>query len=320
MSVPLEEWLRIFESEYLSDFIPSGGSTVKFLVVPMDEARRVTELLRTMSNKSGFVTAVVDSSETRVHMIDKLFCQAATQLNWTDIAELWLRRNLILAGYRVPDDRPISDLDALAEANGKDVQDIGPSINRVIRDGISRKQSLCGEFRNAVAALCVSIATPKSVTPEYAEALLAWLKGEPVFLSNLKRLRIYQKIARNNARAILISLARWLHDAGANGLTVVINLSSAFNDNPATQVRYSRATVLDLYETLRQFIDETDAMSFINILCVCGPGIIEDPKRNYKNYLAFEARVVSDVRDSERDNPLTTLVKVDSGPHYKEIS
>ena len=35
ITMPADEWLSVLRKEYLQDFIPSGGASVKF-VVPMD--------------------------------------------------------------------------------------------------------------------------------------------------------------------------------------------------------------------------------------------------------------------------------------------
>ena len=78
-------------------------------------------------------------------------------------------------------------------------------------------------------------------------------------------------------------------------------------------VRYTRSTVLDTYEVLRQFIDDTDEMSHLIVMAVAGPGLLDDPKRSVDNYTALKLRIVDEVRDRNRANPLNAMVRIDEG-------
>jgi hypothetical protein len=75
-------------------------------------------------------------------------------------------------------------------------------------------------------------------------------------------------------------------------------------------VRYSRGTALDVYEVLRQFIDDTDESSHFLLVAAAGPGLLNDAKRGVDNYTALKMRVVEDVHDRRRANPLNALVQI----------
>jgi hypothetical protein len=90
-----------------------------------------------------------------------------------------------------------------------------------------------------------------------------------------------------------------------------MNLSAVYNPSDMS-VHYTRAALLDLYELLRQFIDETEDMSYLSIIAVAGRQLTEDAKVGYDIYDAFKMRAVNDVRDRVKDNPLNTLVTIDT--------
>jgi hypothetical protein len=163
-----------------------------------------------------------------------------------------------------------------------------------------------------MAMLCWGQINPQNVTPTDADLVKRWLTGERANLPQLKRVQIYQKIARHNARLLLGSLAVWLRQVGYSGLTLLIDMSAVVDDNAPREnpVRYTRAGVLDTYEVLRQFIDDTDELTCLLIVAVAGPGFIDSPKRNVDNYTALKLRTSDEVRDQARANPLNAMVRL----------
>jgi len=67
-------------AEYLSDFVKSGGSAVKFAVA--DDGAKVRALLRNGALAEGYAVASVDAGDVRAHMIDKVFHEVARQIDW----------------------------------------------------------------------------------------------------------------------------------------------------------------------------------------------------------------------------------------------
>jgi hypothetical protein len=109
------------------------------------------------------------------------------------------------------------------------------------------------------------------------------------------------------------SLALWLSQVGYAGLALLLDLDAVVTDYPPGEnpVRYTRNAVLDTYEVLRQFIDETDEMSHLLVVAVAGPGLLDDPRRSVDNYTALKLRIVDEVRDRSRPNPLNAMVRLD---------
>lgn len=312
MSVALGEWVDLLQREYLSAFVPSGGAAVKLAVAAPERAGAVLEAVARAAAAEGCVVARVDAGRTRVQQIERVFHAVARQIDWDDATERYLRRLLREQGIRVDEGLPLQEIDAIAEANGRSRGDLFAELHRLIGHCLLENHALSREFRTGMAMLCWGRLNPQNVSPSDAEIVKQWLLGEKCSLTALKRMQIYQRVARHNARWMLASLARWLHDAGHPALLLLIDLNAVVTDLPLVEggFRYTRNAVLDTYEVLRQFIDETDEMAHLMIVAVAGPGLVDDPKRSVDNYTALKMRTADEVRDRSRANPLSTMVRL----------
>jgi len=313
MGVTLTEWVRLLRSEYLAEFIGAGGAAVKIAVVPPGATDAVMAAVEREGASQGYLAARVDAAETRVSMVDRIFFAVSRQVDWDAATDYFLRGLLRENGIRVADAQSLAETDVIAEQNGRLRMDLIAEISRLISHHVLEDAGLANDFRTAVALLCQARVNPQNVSPTDAELVLQWLRGEKCSLTALKRLRIYQRIARHNARLMLGSLARWLREAGYGGLLLLLDLTAVVADPAPGEIRfrYTRNSVLDTYEVLRQFIDETDETEHLMVVAVAGPGLVDDPKRSVDNYTALKMRTADEVRDRDRPNPLNVMVRLD---------
>ena len=310
MSIVPEEWVRLLRREYLQEFIPAGGAAVKIAGVPPCAARVVLTAVGAAAEEHRCFVGRVDSASTRVHLIDQLFFAVARQVEWDTLTDRFLRELLQANGIEC-EGLPLSDMGALAEANGRSRTGLLSEINRLVENAVLGDAGLSSEFGTALAMLCRGRYNPQNVNPTDADLVKQWLRGEKCHLTGLKRLQIYQRIGRHNARPLLASLAGWLHQVGYAGLALVMDFSAVGAGRRAEDsLRYTRNTLLDSYEVLRQFIDETDEVEHLLVVVVAGPGLVDDPKRSVDNYTALKMRIVDEVRDQNRPNPLNAMVRL----------
>jgi hypothetical protein len=313
MGVALTEWIGLLREEYLKEFIASGGAAVKLAVAPPEQAGLVLDAVAGEAGNLGYLVARVDAAQTKVQMIDRLFFTVARQVDWDAATDRCLRALLREQGIQVEEGQPLDDMDAIAAANGRLKSDLFGEISRLIANRILGNFALAREFRTAVAMLCWGRINPQNVSPSDAEIVKQWLVGEKCSLAALKKLQIYQRIGRHNARLLLGSLAVWLHEVGHAGLALLVDLNAVVTDRPPGDgvIRYTRNAVLDTYEVLRQFIDDTDEMAHLLVVGVAGPGLLDDPRRSVDNYTALKLRTADEVRDRSRANPLNAMVRLD---------
>ena len=85
--------------------------------------------------------------------------------------------------------------------------------------------------------------------------------------------------------------------------------------NPRDGLRYyTRAMAVDHYELLREFVDDVDRLAGTLMLVATGAGFVDDGpgarSRGFGIYEALKTRVMDDVRDRNRINPVAALVRL----------
>ena len=132
------------------------------------------------------------------------------------------------------------------------------------------------EFRLAMIQLCLAQLDPSGRQSKEAGAIQSWLRGELRQMAALKKLLIFQKVNRSNARDLIASFAHWVRLLGKPGVVLTIDIS-AFIGAKATgstkSLNYSPSAVMDGYEMLRQFIDGSDDMEGLLLVVVTPEGV-----------------------------------------------
>ncbi len=313
--ITVGEYLELLDAEYLSDFIPCGGATVKFAVAANgSDADDLRHRLLERARAKGFETASVNAAHVRAHMIDKVFHSLAQQIDWDAHARTVVASALNRLGFRVGEGD--LGLDSLAELNDYDPIELRLDLHRALQELTVKDYDMAQEFRVAMLRLCRSQVDKSDAIQMEREHVLLWLRGELRTISALKQAGIFQRIARHNARHMLASLSRWLAKAGSAGLVLDFDIRRcAVPRRPDDAlIYYSKAAVIDVYELLRQLIDSTDELSSCFVLVSIAPETLTDPRRGIEyHYDALKFRIWDEVRDRERANPLASLVRIRGG-------
>lgn len=303
--------------EYLADYVAAGGAAVRFVVAGDDDvARRWHAALAEVAGGEDYEYVAADAADTKVHMIDQVYAAVARRLDWTDLArrqvsEAWQAIGLHPAA---PDELSVA---AVAGHHDVSIPEAARSMRRQLESTLLRNPTLAREFRLAVLRLCqAELATGDVLTAE-RDAVTAWLRVEPVALKSLKSASLHGRIARHNARSMLVSLVAWRAQVAGSGVVLDLDLTRlAVARRPPLEQRdgqyYSRAAVLDAYEVLRQLVDATDVLRGAFIAVTLPPQMVTDDARGLPAYTALQLRVVDEVRDRRRANPFAALVRLET--------
>lgn len=312
----VEDYLHFVAEEYLADFVRDGGAAVKF-VVPGDAgvAGRFHAGLATEAGRQAFQYARVDAAVTRLHLMDQLVFAVSRQLDWMALAADAVRTAYDDAAFPAAG----SDLSvpSVAATHRVDVRELYRSVRRGLEQAVLADETLAHEFRRAMLRLCQAHLGMGDVLEPERAAVLGWLRGEKVPLPALRSSLIYVRIARHNARAMLVSTARWVARTSAGGLVLDLDLERlAEGRRPPAGERegcyYSKATTLDVYEVLRQLVDHADALDSTLVTVVLPPALVTDEARGLPAYSALQLRIADEVRDRRRANPFAALVRLDA--------
>jgi hypothetical protein len=312
------EYLDFVAGEYLTGYIDEGGAAVKLLAVGDDATRaQLTDGFAGLDD--GFVIVTVDAASTRVHLVDQLFTAIAGQLDWVALASAVVRSALERTAFPAADDDADIDLAAIARRHDVDAAELYRSVRRALEQIVLRDTELSHEFRVAMLRLCQERLGRGDVSLAERETVIGWLRGDRLPAAELRRVSLQAKVARHNARPLLVSLTRWLRMAGRRGLILHLELDRlAVGRRPPPGLRdghyYSKAATLDAYEMLRQLIDATDEFDGLFVAATLPSSLIQDEVRGLPAYTALQLRVIDEVRDRQRGNPYATMVRIGAPP------
>lgn len=316
MSINSQVWIDVIRKEYLQDFIKGGGAAVKFVI--SDEKTRqelLQKKLRETAKEGNYFFTLVDAVSTKIHMIQEIFHAVAHEVEWDALARNFTAQIFRENEYSLPERGEDFNLRQIALINNREEKFLRKEVQTWLEDKIYRHFEMCQEFRIAMMKLCLNQVGISGLNLYLSSAIKEWLRGELRLISTLKEALIFQKIARHNARHMLFSLSHWLKVNGFNGFILGLDISRymMISARPRTLddgFFYSIPAVLDAYEVLRQFIDGTDEMESCLIIVFSLPEFLNDDRRGLKRYQALKFRVLDEVRDRHRDNPLASLTRL----------
>lgn len=310
-----EEWLRFMRNEYLDTFVKEGGATIKYPIALREEIiPSLRDGLIRNAEESGYLVAHVDAANTKVQMMDQIFFRIAEQIPWRIICEKVILKLAAQHGYIMPLDGEKPLIIRIAEANHVTVETVQLSIRPLIEKNILKYYKYAKEFRIALTHLC-SMILAKESDMDYMEAILmAWLTGKLRSVSDLKSYGIYNRINRTNARFMFESLLRWIRFGDYSGLMVVMDIRRlSVSRNPRNdKLYYTKAQLLDAYETLRQFMDSLERLKGFFMVVIPDIDFINEDScsRGIGLYQALRFRVVNEIHDRERVNPMATMIEI----------
>jgi hypothetical protein len=315
------EWLGAVDGHYFSEYLPAGGSSVKFAVCyPGIDPRVIALRLRTRAERLGLLVADIDASETKVHMIEQIFGRIADQIPWASIVDRTLlqfaRESQWLIPSNLSDEGVVEQLDRLNQLGSQQVSLV---LQRKIGEKILLNRKLAKDFRVAMHWLArARLDAGLRGTATYQQ-LTHWLGGRLRLISEIKQYQIFSKVVRANARHLLGSLLVMIRDAGYPGLVVTLNgfrlLDSERNTDGS--VNYTKAALFDAYEVFREFIDSTDTLDGLFLAVFVPPDFLDvaNPRgRGIAVYPALLYRVYDELRGQKYANPLTALARISDMP------
>ncbi len=308
-----QEWLKVLKSTYLQGFIRRGGSSVKFVVVKEAEDTKAMACgVGDLAREEGFVTIQADSRQTKVQLIDLLFQEMAKQVDWEVLTFDCVKKLFDRNGRRLPDQREKCSWTAIASLNSCDEATIQRDVNSWLEGSLFQDFQMSREFRLAMIQLCLAQLDPSGRESKEAKAIQSWLRGELRQMSVLKKLLIFQKVSRSNARDFIASFAHWVRLLGMPGVVLTIDISAFMSKKGGNSksLSYSPSAVMDAYEMLRQFIDSSDDMEGVLLVVVTPQAFLSDQRLGLNRYEALKLRIWDDVRDKTRPNPFAPMIRI----------
>jgi hypothetical protein len=314
MTLGREIWLDRFAQECLQDFIGAGGSKVKLLLGTAGTGK--THLLRCAlleAQRLGFAAVWLSAREVRLHKLVEFYRAIAATLDGEALVRGLCRqigKNLQYPEYEG------NNLLFPQMCDKMDAVSARREIQQTIRDFVNALDVLpC--FKAFVSGV-LSYRMIHGREDRLALAL-QWLVGEKLTRAQARDLFLLTSLKAGNARSWLNSLLKLLVASGQKGLVVVLdNLEALTEKDPETRrYLYTPTAVQDVYEVIRQILDDAELMSHLGLLLAGDSRLLEDDKRGLRSYDALWLRLQSGIVPDARFNPLADLVDTDK--HYAAV-
>jgi hypothetical protein len=252
------------------------------------------------ARKLGFATAEVQISETEtpVHRLETVYRRLCERLATVDTPQGALR-NLIDAWFYT------LEQDALAEggASAASERELLARTTQLLEQRLTKVTATAPMFSAALRGYRQARAAGDAAT---ADALLAWLSGQPNVAAAAKRLAgVKGEIDHFGALNFLQGLLTILRDSGGAGLLVVLD--------EVETIQRVRGDVRDKgLNALRQLIDEVDAGRFPGLfLLITGtPAFFEGPQGAQRLEPLAQRLHVDFKTDARFDNPRAVQVRL----------
>ncbi|MBN1356926.1 DUF2791 family P-loop domain-containing protein [bacterium] len=324
MYIRPENWIQVIEEEYLKRFVLNGGSVVKFAVTLENvDPKAIRSSLQKSAVRNRYIFTFADAANCKIHMIEQLFFSLSHQIDWDGLAFSVLKRIIESKGYRFPDletagtsgDNRLS-FESIARMNDRVTQEFQRDVSIWLEQEIYKRGDMALEFKIAMLRLCfLQMDRHTGGISEFVhDSVIEWLHGSLSRISELRSALIFRKIARNNARNMLLSLSPFVRLAGYSGVVIHLDIGRYLvtqrQEVPEGEFYYTKAAAMDLYEVLRQFIDGTDQQRNCLIVVTAPLGFIQNEKRGLSIYTALRDRTIEDVHDRTRANPMASLSRL----------
>jgi hypothetical protein len=145
------------------------------------------------------------------------------------------------------------------------------------------------------------------------QLLISWLSGnKDVKLSAIRNLGLSPaRVTKYNARHMLRSLLEVLKTAGVPGIIVFVdNLEALSSATSLDAIRYTRMRRDDVYESIRELIDEVDTLKNIMFFFAFDRILLDDERAGLKSYVALWMRMQNEIISS-RFNKFTDFYDMD---------
>jgi len=316
MTIGRELWLDPVREHYLGNYIRKGGSKVKVLVG--NEGSGKTHLLRCAAEdarKLDYLTVWLSARDASWKLSDvvSLYKAVAAQVDREELLRGICRRVAAKLGYDEDQyDGSASILPLLVEQEGLP-RDIAQRELRQAAMQAFRDSDLSPPFYTLAYTLVAKRMGPEQ-PPAVLQACWKWLLGEKLEPAEKRAARLYDRLMKSSARVWLYSLIRLLRLSGKAGIVVLLDdLEAITQRDPETgRFRYTPRAAKDIFELIRQLIDDVELLQNFLLVLSGRPEVVEDERRGFKSYEALWMRLQSGLVPTPHFNPWADMVNVDA--------
>ncbi len=313
-AITIEEQAGIWNSwrdYYLNDYIACGGSKVKFLTGKPGSGKTHTLLLiLEEARRLGYVTLFANTRRLRLNKFDSLYQSVLDAVDVEDMVTAYCSALIGRLGYHAGQLATGQDFFNWAQERGRAADSLRREIQEEL-DTLYQNRKINHNFALAFTQLCAHNLGLRRLADGQIEILQGWLKSRPLPAKALKPLKIFTRIDKYNARHMMASFLHLLRLCGRRGLFVAVDdLGALMERGPEGRALYGRAARNEVYESLRQLVDDFAGFEGAFFVFAGRTELIDDEKEGFKSYEALWMRIQNEV-SGKRPNKFADLVNQD---------
>ena len=299
---------------YLEDYIPEGGSKIKFLTGrPGAGKTHMLQLLTEAAKERGYLTVSLSADEVWLHDFREIYLAILKQCDLEKVLQNCAGEIIREMGY-LPEE--ISEgktlIDYLAERNEADPLSKS-TIREALRRHFTQNPMMDSCFAGCCSLLVGDMLGHPALEASARELIFAFLHGDKsVKTAQLRALGISpSKVTKYNARHLLRSLAATVRMGGNAGMLITIDdMERLLKRSSEERIRYTKTKREDAYESIRQLIDDIDNMQYLLFLLSFDKELIDDENSGVKSYQALWMRIQNEIV-SRRFNCFSDILDLD---------
>jgi hypothetical protein len=315
ITVGIDFLTGFWEDNYLSEYIPSGGSRIQFVTGRRGSGK--THLTEYFINRAGnFKTAMFSARRVWINDFKEVFFEVLRQCDLEGCLRRCVEAVVSELGFSPGEfsGRFTDHLTAVGMNDPITKREIRLQLNKMFL----RNPLMDNNFAYACALLAGGQLGHPLLEEPAREAILGWLSGsKDVKLSTLQSLGLSPvRIKKHNARHMLRSLIEVIKMAGYDGLIIAVDdLDILVSQNSLEEIRYTRQKREDVYESIRELIDEIDTLRNVFFLFSFDRKLLDDDICGIKSYQALWFRIQNEIQ-SDRVNRFSNMIDLDRLPVY----
>ena len=314
LSVGIQFLSDFWGRHYLEEYIPHGGSKIKFVTGRAGSGKtHLLHLLTLQAEKAGYVSVAVSAREFMLHDSRNLYLEILGHIDWDSLMEgcaQHVLRELIPNADERPAGMSISDF--LITQRQLDVITRG-ELRDLIRKYFLNNPALDNNFGLCCAQLVGDLLGLATCEEETKSFLLRWIQGDKTLKNAMLRsmgMAAYG-ITKYNARHMLRSLCWLVSFSGKPGILVTVDhLETILNLSGLDEMKYTPARRTNTYEIIRQLIDDIDSMKNIMFVFAFNRELMDNEKIGLPSYSALWMRIQNEIV-SPRFNAFTDIANLD---------
>lgn len=310
----LDSLSDFWEKIYLKQYIPAGGSKIKFVTGhPGSGKTHFAGWIRMKAEADGYGTVSFSAKEVWLYDFREIYLNIIRQMDMEQILRSCADGIIRKMGYDpadIPEGKQFVDL--LAERGENDAM-TKKALRDLLRQTFTRNPRLDNTFAQACSLLTGGILGHPVLEKAHRQTLEAWLNGDKTLKAAQMRAAglTPAQVTKYNARHLLRSLCEVIRMSGMQGLVVEIDdLEILLNRGAGEAMRYTKTRRDDTYESIRQLIDDIDSMRYVMFVLCFDRELMDNENAGMKSYQALWLRIQNEVV-STRFNRFADILDMD---------